>query len=801
MTGETERRIESELNAAQWEAVSYCDGPSLVIAGAGSGKTRVLTYKIAYLLQRGLAPWQILALTFTNKAAREMVSRISTLIEREEGLKGRGLTRDLWAGTFHSIFARILRIEAEAVGYTRDFTIYDTADARSLIKTIVKEMGLDDKAYKPATVAARISEAKNRLVLPDAYLSSADLRKRDERDGIGATGRIYEAYVRRCHQANAMDFDDLLLYTFLLLNGNEEIRLKYQQRFGYILVDEYQDTNYAQYRIIRLLAPPEGRLCVVGDDAQRIYGFRGADIGNILSFQTDYPSTRLIKLEQNYRSTQRIVNAANSIIAHNAGRIPKTVFSELAEGDRLLLLSAYSDREESMKIVRHVHRLVRSKNLDYNQIAVLYRTNAQSRTFEDSFRSADIPYRIYGGQSFYQRKEIKDIIAYLRLTANPRDEEALLRVINYPVRGIGQTTVQKLQGAAAKALVPLWDVVCRPGDFGVQINRGTQGKLAGFVRLIEDFRTRMPETGAYDLASAVVRETGIAADLAQDNSPENISRRENVEELLNGIRDFEKDELEEQGKEIALLTDYLPRVALLTDQDQRETGEPRVTLMTIHAAKGLEFSAVFVTGLEAGLFPNATARYSPREMEEERRLFYVAVTRAKEYCFLSYAKQRYKYGQMEFCEPSPFIDEIDGRYLEEEAATPFRNEEFPRTKREPPCGRGGLTVGAGNASGGSARSSGYAATFSRQGDTVKPLRPMREAVGAVAPSPAGQGREGGTFGQTSLVPGTRIEHERFGIGTVLGIEEAGDSAKARVQFENAGTKNLLLKFAKFRVLG
>ncbi|MBR1712093.1 MAG: UvrD-helicase domain-containing protein [Alloprevotella sp.] len=801
MTGETERRIESELNAAQWEAVTYCDGPSLVIAGAGSGKTRVLTYKIAYLLQRGFAPWQILALTFTNKAAREMVARIGTLIEREEGLRGRGLTRDLWAGTFHSIFARILRIEAEAVGYTRDFTIYDTADSRSLIKTIVKEMGLDEKTYKPATVAGRISEAKNRLVLPDVYRGSADLRKRDERDGIGATGRIYEAYVRRCRQANAMDFDDLLLYTFLLLNGNEEIRQKYQQRFGYILVDEYQDTNYAQYRIIRLLAPPGARLCVVGDDAQSIYGFRGADIGNILSFQQDYPSTRLIKLEQNYRSTQRIVNAANSIIAHNVGRIPKTVFSELAEGDRLLLLSAYSDRDESMKVVRHVQRLVRGKRLDYDQIAVLYRTNAQSRTFEDSFRSADIPYRIYGGQSFYQRKEIKDIIAYLRLTANPLDEEALLRVINYPARGIGQTTVQRLQGAAATALVPLWDVVCRPGDFGVPLNRGTLGKLDGFVRLIADFRARMPETGAYDLAAAIIRETGIAADLAQDKSPENIARQENVEELLNGIRDFEADELEEQGKELALLTDYLPRIALLTDQDQRDTGEPRVTLMTIHAAKGLEFSAVFVTGLEADLFPNANARYYPREMEEERRLFYVAVTRAKTYCFLSYAKQRYKYGKMEFCEPSPFLAEIDGQYLEEEAATPLGGENFPRFRREAPYGRGGRTAGAGDALGGSATSSGYAASISRRDDSAKKLRPMRETVRAAAPSPIEPGGGTGAFGQTSLVPGTRIEHERFGIGTVVGIEEAGDSAKARVQFENAGTKNLLLKFAKFRVLG
>ena len=772
---EQSHRFETELNAAQLEAVQYCDGPSLVIAGAGSGKTRVLTYKIAYLLEQGYRPWEILALTFTNKAAREMVNRIAMLINSNKTLVQQGTVRELWAGTFHSIFARILRIESSSIGFDPNFTIYDTVDTRALIKTIVKEMGLEEKTYKPTTIAGRISDAKNRLILPDSYQRNKELRQRDERDKIGATGQIYATYVQRCRQANAMDFDDLLLHTFMLLDGDESVRRKYQQRFRYILVDEYQDTNYVQYRIIRLLAPAEARLCVVGDDAQSIYAFRGADIGNILSFKDDYPTMRLIKLEQNYRSTQTIVNAANSIISHNAGRIPKVSYSKNSEGEKLQLLTAISDREESMKVLRKIQELVRRKSLSYEQIAILYRTNAQSRAFEESLRTVNIPYRIYGSLSFYQRKEVKDCIAYFRLTVNPRDEEALLRIINYPVRGIGQTTVSKLQIAAVQADAPLWDVLCRPQNYGLEFNKGTQQKLAAFVMLVNSFRERQTEQSAYELALDIIKRSGISADVTQDTSAENLARRENVEELLNSVREYERDSLEEEGRELTLLSDYLPRVALLTDQDQRDTEQSSITLMTVHAAKGLEYRAVFVTGLEQDLFPNANARYNPRELEEERRLFYVAVTRAKEYCFLSYAKQRYKYGQMEFCEPSRFIEEVDKDCLEKEPLPKAATETFRYSSR-----RNNVSHAAFQAE----------VPSGRQWKRVErsPFAPMTSSA-TVEKS-----------GQVVLAKGQRIEHERFGIGIVQSVEGEGMSAKAQVMFEHAGVKNLLLKFARFRIL-
>lgn len=770
-----------ELNGAQLEAVMYQDGPSLVIAGAGSGKTRVLTYKIAYLLEQGVPPWNILALTFTNKAAREMTVRIGKLVGEEQ-------THDLWAGTFHSIFARLLRREAERIGYSPNFTIYDTADSRQLVKTIVKEMLLDEKKYKAPMICARISDAKNRLILPVDYLASRDALQRDERDEIPLVGKIYETYAARCRQANALDFDDLLLQTYLLLKHNEDIREKYSRRFTHILVDEYQDTNYAQYRIISLLTHPDSRLCVVGDDAQSIYAFRGADIGNILTFEQQYPSMRLIKLERNYRSTKNIVNAANSIIAHNKGRIPKTVYSEEAEGERLKLIETASDRDESAKVAREVNRLHRSKGVGYDDVAVLFRTNAQSRSFEDAFGKIGIPYRVYGSLSFYQRKEIKDVIAYLRMTVNPLDEEALLRVINYPARGIGQTTVGKLQAAAAAHVQPLWNILCNPQAYGVALNRGTAEKLYGFASLIQSFRDRQDETPVYDMVEAIVKESGIAADINQDKSPENQARQENVEELLNSIRDFEEDRLEQQGQEKPLLADYLPQVALLTDQDQREDGEPKVTLMTIHAAKGLEYRAVFVTGLENELFPNSSAHFFPKEMEEERRLFYVAVTRAKEFCYLTYAKTRYRFGSLEYCEKSRFVDEIDPRYIvrtkdeyetESTFTRPLRSFFSSAERRESIAGATAATP--------TRNPSPSRANTTPQ----RPAGKFRRYHEEVAPA--------GFFPDKApdLNAGDMIRHERFGNGRVLSLQGSGPSAKAVIEFENVGTKTLLLKFAKY----
>ena len=758
-----------ELNEAQLEAVEYQDGPSLVIAGAGSGKTRVLTYKIAYLLEHGFHPWNILALTFTNKAARAMTVRIGQLVGEER-------THDLWAGTFHSIFARILRREAERIGFTSNFTIYDTADSRSLIKAIVREMKLDEKTYKPALVAARISDAKNRLVLPADYLRSTDLAARDQHDNIPLCGKIYETYFERCRTANAMDFDDLLLRIYLLLKNDEEARNNYMRRFQYILVDEYQDTNYAQYRIISLLTTPESRLCVVGDDAQSIYAFRGADIGNILTFSKQYPSMRLIKLERNYRSTKRIVGAANSIIEHNRGRIPKTVYSSEADGEPLTLFETASDRDESAKVAREVNRLIRREGYGLDEIAILYRTNAQSRTFEDAFRSANIPYRIYGSLSFYQRKEIKDTIAYLRLAVNPLDEEALLRVINYPARGIGQTTVQKLQQAAVANLQPLWNVLCDPRRFGVAVNAGTAGRLFNFASLVQTFRERQATTPVFEMVSAVLQETGIAADIAKGDDVESKARRENVEELLNSIRDFENDRREQAGREISTLEEYLPQVALLTDQDQKEDNTPRVTLMTIHAAKGLEYRAVFVTGLENELFPNANARFYPKEMEEERRLFYVAVTRAKELCYLTYAKTRYRFGSLEYCDASPFINEIDPQFIRKSSS--FGHDE-PVFKPRHATTRLQTTPRP---------------TFTQK-DLIIPTKFKRVERAATTPA-----ADTGGSDKYDLLPQTRIRHERFGTGTVLSVQGTGPSAKAVIEFDNVGTKTLLLKFAKYEKL-
>ncbi len=809
--------FERDLNESQLEAVTYCDGPSLVIAGAGSGKTRVLTYKIAYLLQNGLEPWNILALTFTNKAAREMNERISALC-------GEGYTRYLWSGTFHSLFARMLRAEHERTGYPSDFTIYDAADSKSLIKTIVKEMQLDDKVYKPNTVAGRISEAKNHLMLPGAYGADSSIMRRDHVDGLQMVHKIYETYQQRLRAAGAMDFDDLLLNTFLLLRDHEEVRRKYMDRFRYILVDEYQDTNMAQHRILSLLTTPESRICVVGDDAQSIYGFRGADISNILQFKERYPSARVIKLECNYRSTQYIVDAANSIIAHNRSQIPKKVFSAGDKGEKIQVFSAMTDKEEATKVAARVIKLHRN-GVDYNDIALLYRTNAQSRSFEETFRTTSIPYRIYGGLSFYQRKEIKDVMAYLRLVCNPHDEEAFRRIINYPARGIGATTIKKVQLAAAQHGVSLWQVAIRPEEAGLNVNAGAKGKLQKFCSLIEGFRAKLQEENAYDLCVSIVRDSGIGADLTADRSAENISRQENVNEFLGSVSTFVKEQTEANNTAVSL-ADFLPTVALLTDADQRSDDTPRVTLMTVHASKGLEFDSVFVTGMEDELFPNSNAKLYPKEMEEERRLFYVAVTRAKRHCFLSYAKTRFRFGTLDVSEVSPFIDEVDENCVEREVdktlnALPKRKPAFSSYdddaygSYESKYQKGGYVPSwQKGRNSGSMRdeefsgSAGYRASRYDQ-----PVRtPRRVAPPTVPPGfkrtsvtmkngsePAAGGASNAA--DNALYPvGTRIEHERFGKGTIQGCEGAGENMKLSVAFDMAGTKKLLVKFAKFRVL-
>lgn len=765
-----ENAIKEALNPAQWEAVSYCEGPSLIIAGAGSGKTRVLTYKIAYLLQQGLSPWNILALTFTNKAAREMNERIAAIAGDEA-------TRYLWSGTFHSIFSKILRYEAEYIGYTSDFTIYDAGDSRSLVKNIVKELQLDDKLYKPATVAARISEAKNALVLPDEYTSDRRIHDRDARDGIARTGEIYRIYHERCHKANVMDFDDLLMNTFLLLRDNPEVKEKYANRFQYILVDEYQDTNAAQHRIITLLTTPRSRICVVGDDAQSIYAFRGAKIDNILQFTEQYPGARVMKLERNYRSTQTIVNAANSIIRHNRNQIAKNVYSDNAIGSPIPVISSYSDKEESLKVLAEIRRLHRKENVGYDGIALLYRTNAQSRSFEETFRKADIPYRIYGGLSFYQRKEIKDLIAYFRVVCNPDDEEAFLRVLNYPARGIGDTTKSRLVYAAREHDVSLWTVASRQAEYAAALTKAAQTKVSAFCDMIASFRERLHEKSGYDLAIDILRETGMAAEVQSDHSPESISRQENIEELLGAIKAVENEMLEENGNEQVSLQEYVSQVSLLTDADKQDDDVPKVTLMTIHSAKGLEFDAVFVTGMEDELFPGSNARCYPKEMEEERRLFYVAVTRAKRFCYLTYAKSRYRYGKMEFCNPSIFLDEIDECYLQRDSKRYGQmNTSGPRpiptgifSPKEP----------------------------ERRQDGPVPSR-FRRVVHAETQMPVRESRR--TSVPETLEVGRKIEHERFGIGKVISIEGTGENAKACVEFEMAGRKNLLLKFARYKLI-
>ncbi|MBD8993816.1 MAG: ATP-dependent DNA helicase [Prevotella sp.] len=798
----------NDLNDAQRAAVEYIDGPSLVIAGAGSGKTRVLTYKIAYLLSQGMKPWSIMALTFTNKAAKEMKERIGKLV-------GDDLAQHLYMGTFHSIFSRILRAEAEHIGFNNNFTIYDESDSRSLLKAIIKEMGLDDKAYKPAAVHARISMAKNNLVTAEAYDSDPAILEQNKRAKMPAIGKIYVAYVQRCRQANAMDFDDLLMLTFQLFRDHEDIRQKYAGRFDYILVDEYQDTNHVQMSIVMQLCKEKLRVCAVGDDSQSIYSFRGANIDNILNYQKQLPGTQLFKLEQNYRSTQTIVEAANSLIHHNRNQIQKEVFSKNDKGEKILYKPAYSDKEEALIVAKNIQRIKRQDDCGYDQFAILYRTNAQSRSFEEEFRKQGIPYRIYGGLSFYQRKEIKDIIAYFRLVANPDDEEAFKRIINYPARGIGATTVMKIADCAHQNQVSFWEVIGNIEHYGLNVNKGAQTKLEKFRLLISSFIDRSHTLDVYELGDAIIRESRISEDIMSGKNADDLARQENLEEFLSGMQTFVAGRQEEGRMDEAYLTDYLQDVALLTDADSEgEKDEPRVSLMTIHAAKGLEFATVFVVGLEENIFPSPLAAVSVRELEEERRLLYVAITRAEKHCILTNAKNRFRYGKMEFDNPSRFIDEIDASLIE-------GGEEAPES-----------SFGGGrNSYGGYGSEGGYGGRMpwdrdrsghGRNYQNTKPVasqfiadpkpgfksvravnavhRIMGDTASSSSVASSGSSASKASSAAGSLTEGCRIEHQRFGIGKVLKIEGTGENTKATVEFQNAGTKQLLLKFAKFTIL-
>ena len=770
-----------DLNEAQQQAVSYIDGPSLVIAGAGSGKTRVLTYKIAYLLQQGMKPWSIMALTFTNKAAREMKERIGKLV-------GNDLAQHLYMGTFHSIFSRILRAEAEHIGFNSNFTIYDESDSRSLIKAIVKEMKLDEKTYKPAAVHAKISKAKNNLQSAEAYEADADIFMQNKRSNMEKMGEVYREYVQRCKQANAMDFDDLLVLTFQLFRDHEEVRRKYADRFDFILVDEYQDTNHVQMSIVMQLCREKLRVCAVGDDSQSIYSFRGANIDNILNFQRQLPGTRLFKLEQNYRSTQTIVEAANSLIRHNRNQIPKEVFSRNAEGEKIQYKPAYSDKEEALIVAKDIKRIKRQDDCGYDDFAILYRTNAQSRSFEEEFRKQGIPYRIYGGLSFYQRKEIKDIIAYFRLVANPDDEEAIRRIINYPARGIGATTVLKVAACAHENQVSIWEVIGEAAHYGLNVNKGTLTKLENFRLLISSFIDRSHTLDVYALGDAIIKEARISEDIMQGKDADDLARQENLEEFLSGMQTFVAERQEEGRMDEAFLSDFLQDVALLTDADSEgEKDEPRVSLMTVHAAKGLEFATVFVVGLEENIFPSPIAATTMRELEEERRLLYVAITRAEKHCILTNAQNRFRYGKMEFDNPSRFIEEIDPELIEGEGM---------KSRSSSSSSYGGY---------------GGRMPWDRPQRSYSSPKPVASQFMAdpkpsyTSPKPASSSTSlkpasSSSSSSSSLREGVKIEHQRFGVGEVLKLEGSGENAKATVAFTHAGTKQLLLKFAKYTII-
>lgn len=766
------------LNKQQLEAVEYISGPSLIIAGAGSGKTRVLTYKIAYLLQQGMLPQNILALTFTNKAAREMKERIADIL-------GWRYARYLWMGTFHSVFSRILRTEAEKIGFTSNFTIFDSADSRNLIKTIIKEFQLDDKVYKPARVQTIISNAKNALISAQMYAQNRELIEYDTKARIPAIKDIFREYSNRLRAANTMDFDDLLFYTNRLFRDHPDVLRNYQERFQFILVDEYQDTNFAQYLVIKQLAEEHHRVCVVGDDAQSIYSFRGANIDNILSFEKTYPEGKTFKLEQNYRSTQNIVNAANSLISQNVEQIKKTIFSENDEGEKLEVISAYSDYEEGAIVANKILDIRRDKHAQYGNFVILYRTNAQSRVFEESLRKVNIPYRIYGGLSFYQRKEIKDVIAYFRMVVNPHDEEAFKRIINFPARGIGSTTIGKIASAAHLHNVSLWEITGNPLEYNLDVNAGTAKKLSEFRSLIESFIEQQHTVSAYELANAIVKQSGIATEAYKDQTPEGMSRQENLQELVGGIHEF-CETRKEEGLENIFLTDFLSEVSLLTDQDtDKERDKDKVTMMTVHASKGLEFKYVFIVGLEEDLFPSAMAKEQFRGLEEERRLFYVAITRAEQICTLTFAKSRFRNGQINACNPSRFLKEINPEYLKvnrnvlDSGFGSFNSSALPFNKMER------------NLQGNS---------YNQQKTTPKEVISQTKTFGKFVPVGQARSKSSGGTTETEVQPGNTIQHERFGIGKVTDVTGNVDSRKATVEFENAGTKQLLLKFARFKIL-
>ena len=774
------KEILEDLNESQKQAVLYNDGPALVIAGAGSGKTRVLTYKIAYLLQQGYQPYNIIALTFTNKAAREMKERIARLV-------GGSAASRLWMGTFHSIFLRILRVHADLLGFTKDLTIYDSSDSRSLIKAIIKERGLDDKVYKPATVQAVISNAKNALITPQAYAANGEIVAADVQSKRPEIKDIYRTYWNRCFTAGAMDFDDLLLYTNILFRDFPEVLARYRELFQYILVDEYQDTNFAQHLIVRQLAKGNNKLCVVGDDAQSIYSFRGAQIRNILNIRNEYPDCRIFKLEQNYRSTQTIVNAANSLIQKNKEQIHKKVYSENEEGDKLAVLNAYSDFEEGYLVAGKITEMRMKYRCPFSDFAVLYRTNAQSRIFEEALRKRNIPYRIYGGLSFYQRKEIKDIIAYFRMAVNPSDEEALKRIINYPARGIGDTTVGKIQQCANVQNSSMWQVLVDPVGSGLSVNSGTANKLSTFKELIAGFHALVSEKNVLELAEQIVKQSGILTEVYADRSTENLSRQENIQELMNGIREFCLSR-QEEGRDDILLTDFLSEVSLATDQDNTDGEDAdQVTLMTVHASKGLEFNHVFVVGLEEDLFPSAMSKGSEQEVEEERRLFYVAMTRARQNCILSYASTRYRNGQTTALPPSRFLKDIDPVYL----SLPVDASLSEQVNRRAQAFAARSVAGWGEKR--------------RESVSVPDTEPVWK-------QPATRGRllkidtlqftssPSHTPSDEGPSVGTRIQHDRFGKGTVTQSEGAGDNRKITVEFDHVGKKQLLLKFAKFTII-
>lgn len=841
--------LQNDLNEAQRAAVEYIDGPSLVIAGAGSGKTRVLTYKIAYLLSQNKDLYSLLVLTFTNKAAREMVERIRKMFGETFYI------RQKYLGTFHSVFARLLRVESDKIGFSSDFTIYDEADSRSLLKSIVKEMGLSEKTYKPAVVHARISMAKNQLIGVDSYESDSDILSQNKRAGMPEIAKIYREYVQRCKLANAMDFDDLLVHTYRLFVERNDVLKKYGKIFKYIMVDEYQDTNYVQKKILTLLynAMEEKAICAVGDDSQSIYSFRGANIENILSFTRDFPAengnyARLFKLEQNYRSTQTIVEAANSLIKHNRNQIPKDVFSENAKGEKIQYKPAYSDKEEAAIVAKDVKRIRREDGCQYSDFAILYRTNAQSRSFEEEFRKQGIPYRIYGGLSFYQRKEIKDIIAYFRLVANPDDEEAIKRIINYPARGIGATTVLKIADCAHQNQVSFWEVIGAPEQYGLAVNKGAMNKLETFRLLISSFIERAQTTDVYELGDAIIKESGISQDIMSGKDADDLARQENLEEFLSGMSAFVEERREEGRFDELFLKDYLQDVALLTDADSDgDKDEPRVSLMTVHAAKGLEFPTVFVVGLEENIFPSPLSAASLRELEEERRLLYVAITRAEKHCILTNAKNRWRYGKMEFDNPSRFIDEIDGKLIDcqdeaggslfgsmsdqpewaraqrprrpwEDAEQPRYSSRYQNSKPvasqfvadpkpslfddEPETSR---TSGRSSVSGRSSLSEGNfksvrALNAAKRYMEAHSSHPASRGTGSSAASVSSSTASSAGSSSCGLQEGMKIEHQRFGRGTVLKIEGTGENTKATVEFVHSGTKQLLLKYAKFTVV-